>query len=100
MEHALATLPENTDLVAVHDAVRPFIELSTLAAVFAEAAECGGAIVGIVPVDTVKQVHKNKIRQTIPRERLVLGSNSSGFSLRSAQAGVPKGARGRVRRHR
>jgi 2-C-methyl-D-erythritol 4-phosphate cytidylyltransferase len=79
VEHALATLPESTDLVAVHDAVRPFIELSTLAAVFAEAAECGGAIVGIVPVDTVKQVHKNKIRQTIPRERLVLAQTPQVF---------------------
>lgn len=79
VEHALATLPENTDLVAVHDAVRPFIELSTLATVFAEAAECGGAIVGIVPVDTVKQVHKNKIRQTIPRERLVLAQTPQVF---------------------
>src|SRR5580693_4106767 len=79
VEHALATLPENTELVAVHDAVRPFIELSTLASVFAEAAESGGAIVGIVPVDTVKQVHKNKIRQTIPRERLVLAQTPQVF---------------------
>jgi 2-C-methyl-D-erythritol 4-phosphate cytidylyltransferase len=47
--------------------------------VFAEAAESGGAIVGIVPVDTVKQVHKNKIRQTIPRERLVLAQTPQVF---------------------
>jgi 2-C-methyl-D-erythritol 4-phosphate cytidylyltransferase len=79
VEHALATLGGETELVAVHDAVRPFIELSTLASVFAEAAESGGAIVGIVPVDTVKQVHKNKIRQTIPRERLVLAQTPQVF---------------------
>jgi 2-C-methyl-D-erythritol 4-phosphate cytidylyltransferase len=81
VEHALATLPDQTELVAVHDAVRPFIELSTLASVFAEAAESGGAIVGIVPVDTVKQVHKNKIRQTIPRERLVLAQTPQVFKF-------------------
>jgi len=79
VENALATLAQDTELVAVHDAVRPFIEFSTLEKVFAEAEETGAAIVGIVPVDTVKQVHRNKIRQTIPRERLVLAQTPQVF---------------------
>ncbi len=79
VEHALATMGPGTELVAVHDAVRPFIEHSVLEKVFAEAAENGAAIVGIVPVDTVKQVHRNKIRQTIPRERLVLAQTPQVF---------------------
>ena len=79
VENALATLGPGTELVAVHDAVRPFIEHSVLERVFAEAAETGAAIVGIVPVDTVKQVHRNKIRQTIPRERLVLAQTPQVF---------------------
>ncbi len=65
--------------MAVHDAVRPFIEHSVLDKVFAEAEETGAAIVGIVPVDTVKQVHRNKIRQTIPRERLILAQTPQVF---------------------
>jgi len=79
VEHALATLDGTTELVAVHDAVRPFIEHSVLDKVFAEAEENGAAIVGIVPVDTVKQVHRNKIRQTIPRERLILAQTPQVF---------------------
>ncbi len=79
VENALATLQPGTDLVAVHDAVRPFIEHQVLDKVFAEAAETGAAIVGIVPVDTVKQVHRNKIRQTIPRERLILAQTPQVF---------------------
>ncbi len=79
VENALATLGPGTELVAVHDAVRPFIEQPVLEKVFAEAAETGAAIVGIVPVDTVKQVHRNKIRQTIPRERLVLAQTPQVF---------------------
>ncbi len=79
VEHALATLSPSTELVAVHDAVRPFIESSVLDKVFAEAEENGAAIVGIVPVDTVKQVHRNKIRQTIPRERLILAQTPQVF---------------------
>jgi 2-C-methyl-D-erythritol 4-phosphate cytidylyltransferase len=79
VEHALATLDASTELVAVHDAVRPFIEHTVLDKVFAEAEENGAAIVGIVPVDTVKQVHRNKIRQTIPRERLILAQTPQVF---------------------
>ncbi len=79
VENALATLGIGTELVAVHDAVRPFIEHSVLEKVFAEAEENGAAIVGIVPVDTVKQVHRNKIRQTIPRERLILAQTPQVF---------------------
>jgi 2-C-methyl-D-erythritol 4-phosphate cytidylyltransferase len=79
VQNALATLGPETQLVAVHDAVRPFIEHSVLEKVFAEAAENGAAIVGIVPVDTVKQVHRNKIRQTIPRERLILAQTPQVF---------------------
>jgi 2-C-methyl-D-erythritol 4-phosphate cytidylyltransferase len=79
VEHALASLSPETELVAVHDAVRPFVEHGVLEKVFAEAEENGAAIVGIVPVDTVKQVHRNKIRQTIPRERLVLAQTPQVF---------------------
>jgi 2-C-methyl-D-erythritol 4-phosphate cytidylyltransferase len=79
VENALATLAPSTEIVAVHDAVRPFIEHAVLEKVFAEAAETGAAIVGIVPVDTVKQIHRNKIRQTIPRERLILAQTPQVF---------------------
>src|SRR6266404_352100 len=47
--------------------------------VIAEAAHNGAAIVGIVPVDTVKRVHKNKIRATLPREHLVLAQTPQVF---------------------
>jgi 2-C-methyl-D-erythritol 4-phosphate cytidylyltransferase len=79
VENALASLSENTDLVAVHDAVRPFIDLATIEKVIHQAAETGAAIVGIVPVDTVKLVHLNKIRQTLTRERLILTQTPQVF---------------------
>src|SRR5271169_4844075 len=56
VERGLAAVSPDTDLVAVHDAVRPFIDLEIIEKAFDEAAEYGAAIVGIVPVDTVKQV--------------------------------------------
>lgn len=79
VENALASLSPDTELVAVHDAVRPFIDSELVEKVVAEAATSGAAIVGIVPVDTVKQVHRNKIRSTLPREHLVLAQTPQVF---------------------
>lgn len=79
VEHALATVSGDVDLVAVHDAVRPFADEAMIRKVIAEAAEHGAAIVGIVPVDTVKQVHLTKIQTTISRDRLVLAQTPQVF---------------------
>jgi 2-C-methyl-D-erythritol 4-phosphate cytidylyltransferase len=84
VENAFATVTEGTDLVAVHDAVRPFIELDTIGRAIDEATQSGAAIVGIVPIDTVKQVSGaqatgTKIRGTISRERLVLAQTPQVF---------------------
>ncbi|MBM3784841.1 MAG: 2-C-methyl-D-erythritol 4-phosphate cytidylyltransferase [Acidobacteria bacterium] len=80
VENALTHLAEDVTLVAVHDAVRPFVDIEAIEAVVAEAASCGAAILGIVPVDTVKRVHLNKIETTIPRERLVMAQTPQVFS--------------------
>jgi 2-C-methyl-D-erythritol 4-phosphate cytidylyltransferase len=81
VENALETLDAGTDLVAVHDAVRPFVELELIEKVIDEAAVAGAAILGVVPVDTVKQVHLHKIRSTISRERLVLAQTPQVFRV-------------------
>src|SRR5215472_13752368 len=83
VENALAALRPDTDLVAVHDAVRPFIDLETIHKVFDEAAQYGAAIVGVPAVDTVKQVSRGtnhvKIRATLPREKLVMAQTPQVF---------------------
>lgn len=83
VQKALAALPPETELVAVHDAVRPFIDLETIHKVFDEAAETGAAIVAVPAVDTVKQVTRGtehvKVRSTIPREKLVMAQTPQVF---------------------
>ena len=84
VENAFAALDKDTDLVAVHDAVRPFIDLDTIRRVVEEAEATGAAIVGIVPVDTVKQVSGAqaggaRVRATISRERLILAQTPQVF---------------------
>ena len=74
VENGLAAVDAEAELIAVHDAVRPFVDHETIARVIDEAAETGAAIVGVVPVDTIKRVTKGtaKIRSTVPREDLVM----------------------------
>jgi 2-C-methyl-D-erythritol 4-phosphate cytidylyltransferase len=79
VQNALAEIAPDTDLVAVHDAVRPFVDLPTIEKVIREAAETGAAIVGIVPVDTVKTLRKNKVKATVPRESLALAQTPQAF---------------------
>jgi 2-C-methyl-D-erythritol 4-phosphate cytidylyltransferase len=79
VRNALASLAPDTDLVAVHDAVRPFIDRQRIEEVIRVAAQTGAAIVGIVPVDTVKRVHKDKVRDTLLRENLILTQTPQVF---------------------
>jgi len=82
VENALASIKDDTDLVAVHDAVRPFVSREVIEKVIQEANQTGAAIVGIVPVDTVKQVQRNKVRATLPREKLILTQTPQVFRLK------------------
>jgi 2-C-methyl-D-erythritol 4-phosphate cytidylyltransferase len=79
--NALRTLGEDTELVAVHDAVRPLVPVACIEQAIAKAASSGAAILGIVPVDTVKQIHLHDVRATIPRERLVLAQTPQVFRV-------------------
>ncbi|MFZ5927121.1 MAG: 2-C-methyl-D-erythritol 4-phosphate cytidylyltransferase [Acidobacteriota bacterium] len=77
--NALASIAGDVQLVAVHDAVRPFVSQEIISDVILEASHHGAAIVGIVPVDTVKQVHRHVVRGTLNRDRLVLAQTPQVF---------------------
>lgn len=70
--NALAEVPADVDLVAVHDAVRPLTPPSLLDAVFAAAAEHGAAMLAVPLADTLKRVDPgtNTVTETVPRAGL------------------------------
>jgi 2-C-methyl-D-erythritol 4-phosphate cytidylyltransferase len=85
--NALAHVDPGTEIVVVHDAVRPFVTLEQLARVIAEARARGSAILGIPAIDTVKEVKRASLPEdvalisaTIPRERIVLAQTPQVFS--------------------
>jgi 2-C-methyl-D-erythritol 4-phosphate cytidylyltransferase len=85
--NALAQVDPTTEIVLVHDAVRPFITPTQLDRVIAEARTRGAAILGIPAIDTVKEVKRASLPEdvalitlTVPRERIVLAQTPQAFS--------------------
>jgi 2-C-methyl-D-erythritol 4-phosphate cytidylyltransferase len=89
---ALAEVHPATEIVVVHDAVRPFVELETIRRVVEAARTEGAAILGIPSVDTVKQVERQTILGTIPRERIVLAQTPQAFRYPILKEGFARAA--------
>lgn len=79
VRNCLAQVPDKTELVCVHDAVRPFVTVSQIDRTCTEASKCKAAILAIPPVDTIKQVDRTVIRSTLVRERVVLAQTPQAF---------------------
>ena len=67
----LQALPRGTELVAIHDAARPFVTETILRETLAGAKKCGACIPGRALVDTVKRLDvQGFAAETPPREEL------------------------------
>lgn len=84
--NALAQVAPETEIVLVHDAVRPFVTPAQIDRLIIEARTRGAAILGIPAIDTVKEVKRASlpedvalITSTIPRERIVLAQTPQAF---------------------
>jgi 2-C-methyl-D-erythritol 4-phosphate cytidylyltransferase / 2-C-methyl-D-erythritol 2,4-cyclodiphosphate synthase len=69
----------DVDLVAVHDAVRPFVTVEEIENCFRAAAENGAAILAVPARDTVKVVAGGQILETADRTRLWLAQTPQVF---------------------
>jgi len=56
VDNGLSAIDTRTDLVLIHDGVRPFIEKETISRVIKEAEKSGAAIVGVPVKATIKKV--------------------------------------------
>src|SRR5215510_1325462 len=75
----LQHLIDGTEIVAVHDGVRPFVSVEDIENVVRQAERSGAAILGVPIVDTVKQVEKDFVESTLTREHLVLAQTPQAF---------------------
>ena len=74
-------LSVNCDIVCVHDAARPFVSINLINKTINACKENDGAIAALPSHDTVKDinVNDNRIKRTIPREKIWLAQTPQAF---------------------
>jgi 2-C-methyl-D-erythritol 4-phosphate cytidylyltransferase len=75
----LKHLQPGTDIIAVHDGVRPFVPIEDIENVVRNAQTSGAAILAVPIVETVKQAEKEFVQSTLTREHLVLAQTPQVF---------------------
>lgn len=68
-----------TPYLMVHDGARPFISRKIIEAHLDQIIEKKALITGISPVDTIKEVHENKVVKTIDRSKLIQVQTPQSF---------------------
>ncbi|MBI1763641.1 MAG: 2-C-methyl-D-erythritol 4-phosphate cytidylyltransferase [Acidobacteria bacterium] len=69
----------NPEIVAVHDAVRPFVTPAQISAVIAKARETGAAMLALPATDTIKEVENGLIARTLDRRRIYRAQTPQAF---------------------
>lgn len=86
---ALQAVPDDTDLLAIHDAARPLATVDLLTGLCAAAALIGGAVPGQTPVDTIKVVNADNLVTGNPvRKDLAAVATPQVFDFHRYQAAV------------
>jgi 2-C-methyl-D-erythritol 4-phosphate cytidylyltransferase len=79
---ALQALPAAVDVVAVHDAARPFAPPDLFTSVVRSVAAGADGAVPVVPIaDTVKRVRDGRVLTTVDRDDLALAQTPQGFPV-------------------
>ncbi|RZT13753.1 2-C-methyl-D-erythritol 4-phosphate cytidylyltransferase [Fictibacillus sp. BK138] len=77
----LKKVPEDAELVLIHDAARPFITHYHISQLVENAAETGSAVLAVPVKDTVKRAVQNQVVETIDRSSLWAVQTPQAFRL-------------------
>ena len=78
--NALKFIPEDTEIVLVHDAARPLVSQAVIEKVIDAAEKFGGAIAAVPAKNTIKFIDaENFVKSTPPRSELVEVQTPQGF---------------------
>ena len=78
--NGLKLLPEDAEIILVHDAARPLISARTINEVIDAAEKFGGAIAAVPAKDTIKIIDtEGFVKSTPPRKNLVAVQTPQGF---------------------
>jgi 2-C-methyl-D-erythritol 4-phosphate cytidylyltransferase/2-C-methyl-D-erythritol 2,4-cyclodiphosphate synthase len=89
-------LPDDVDLVLVHDAARPFVDAALIDRVIEAATDVGAAVPALTARETVKRVAPGQcvVAETIPRDAVWLAQTPQGFRRAVLGAAIALGESG------
>ena len=78
--NGLKFVPDDSEIILVHDAARPLVSLQTIENVIDAAEKFGGAIAAVHEKNTIKIIDsENFVRETPPRSEIVSVQTPQGF---------------------
>ena len=81
--NGLLALPEDTGIVAIHDAARPFVSAAMIDATLDSARACGSGVISTPVVDTIKQIGKDGRVSSLDRDTLRAVQTPQSFDYQS-----------------
>jgi 2-C-methyl-D-erythritol 4-phosphate cytidylyltransferase len=94
--NGLRAIPPESDLVVIHDGVRPLVSVDLVALVLDAARRHGAAIAAIPAGDTVKQVEDQRVVTTLQRETIWLAQTPQAFRVDLLRRAYQKAASDRI----
>jgi 2-C-methyl-D-erythritol 4-phosphate cytidylyltransferase/2-C-methyl-D-erythritol 2,4-cyclodiphosphate synthase len=88
----LAALPDETEIVVIHDGARPLADADLFDRCVEAAAEYGAAIAAIPVADTLKRVTAQAITATVDRSGLWAAQTPQAFRLETLRRALAAGA--------
>jgi 2-C-methyl-D-erythritol 4-phosphate cytidylyltransferase len=86
VSRGLAAVPDEADLILVHDAARPFATPALVTAVLEALGHAEGAVPGVPVTDTVKRVQGDRVAETLERSQLVSVQTPQAFRAAALRA--------------
>ena len=80
VRNGLESLPEGVDIVAIHDAARPFVTRQVIKATIDAARRCGSGVIATPVVDTIKQLRPDGTVTSLDRNTLRAVQTPQTFS--------------------
>ncbi len=88
----LAHVPDDADLILVHDAARPFAGDELVSRVLEALGDADGAVPGVPVTDTIKRVAGGRVAETPDRSQLVAVQTPQGFHAAALRRAYAAGA--------
>ena len=88
VNNGLKISDKESELICVHDGVRPFVTLSLIEKVIKASMEHDGAILAAPSSDTIKKIMGDQILETLPRETIWRAQTPQVFSKSALEEAI------------